>query len=105
VNGVLLCVDVGWEAPIVAVVLEEMGVGLAVGEVVDGDDLKPIAVVVADRLEDLPADASEAVDADLRAHATPSLVKHAAGQRLLCVKTCRGTRLLGREASPCPELA
>ena len=55
-------------AAVVGVVLEEMGVGVGVGEVVDRDDFEVIAVEVEHALEHLPPDAAEAVDADFGRH-------------------------------------
>ena len=45
-----------------AVVLEQPGVGLGVGEVVDADQLEPAIGPLEDRPGDQPADAAEAVD-------------------------------------------
>ena len=56
------------EAAVGAVVLEQVRVGLVVDEVVDRDDFQLVAVPLLDRLEDLPSDAAEAVDADARHH-------------------------------------
>ena len=65
-DGVGLRPHLAREAPVVAVVLEQVGVGLCVGEVVDRDHLQRIGVVVQHGLERLAPDASEAVDADSR---------------------------------------
>ena len=50
------------------VVLEQEGVHLGVDEVVDGDDLDIGVALGCDRLERLPADAAEPVDADPGRH-------------------------------------
>ena len=53
------------EATVVGVVAEEMRVGGRVDEVVDRHDVELVAVALEHRLEHLPADAAESVDADL----------------------------------------
>ena len=54
--------DLAREAPVDAVALEQPGVGLGVGEVVDRDQLEPAIGPLEDRARDQPADAAEAVD-------------------------------------------
>ena len=49
-----------------AVVLEQPGIGLGVGEVVDADQLEPAVGPLEDRAGDQPADAAEAVDCNSR---------------------------------------
>ncbi len=56
------------EAPVGRVVLEEVSHRLQVADVVYGDDLELGGVLVANRLEDLAADAAEPVDSDFRGH-------------------------------------
>ena len=53
------------ELAVNAVVLEQPGVGLGVGEVVDADQLEPAVGPLEDRPGDQPADPAEAVDCDL----------------------------------------
>ncbi len=53
------------EMPMDAVVLEQPGVGLGVGEIVDADQLEPAIGPLEDRASDQPADAAEAVDCNL----------------------------------------
>ena len=55
-------------AAVVSVVLEQMSVGLGVGQIIDGDDVEVVAVKVEHALEDLSTDAAEAVDANVRGH-------------------------------------
>ena len=54
------------ELAVDAVVLEQPGVGLGVGEVVDADQLEPAVGPLEDRAGDQPADAAEAVDCNFR---------------------------------------
>src|SRR4029453_6162888 len=56
------------ETAVVCVVLEEVGHNLPVSHVVDRDDVDPVRIVLAYRAVDLPADPSEAVDADSDRH-------------------------------------
>ena len=65
-DGVGLRPHLAREAPVVAVVLEQVGVGLRVGEVVDRHHLQRVGVVVQHGLERLAPDAPEAVNADSR---------------------------------------
>ena len=50
------------ELAVDAVVLEQPGIGLGVGEVVDADQLEPAIGPLEDRARDEAADAAEAVD-------------------------------------------
>ena len=59
--------DLTFVVAVVGVVLEEVGVHLRVGEIVHRDDLE-LRVPLEDRLQELPADASETVDADAHTH-------------------------------------
>ena len=52
------------ELAVDAVVLEQPGVGLGVGEVVDADQLQPAVGPLEDRAGDQAADAAESVDGD-----------------------------------------
>ncbi len=62
--------DVGLEVPEHRVVLQQVRERVGVREVVDRDE---VDVVVAERRpQDVPADATEAVDADLDCHELPS---------------------------------
>ena len=56
--------DVAWELAVNAVVLEQPGIGLGIGEVVDADQLEPAVRALEDRSGDQPADAAESVDGD-----------------------------------------
>jgi hypothetical protein len=60
--------DVTGEGPIRRVVLQKVGVGLCVGQVVDGDDVQLVRVQVVNSFVDLPADAAEAVNAYADGH-------------------------------------
>ena len=51
------------EAAVGGVVAEEVGVGRGVGNIVDRDDLDVVGMPLQDRLQALPADAAESVDA------------------------------------------
>ena len=55
-------VDLAREDAVDAVALEQPGIGLRVGEVVDRDQLEPAVRPLEDRARDEAADASEAVD-------------------------------------------
>ena len=55
-------VDFAREGAVDAVALEQQGVGLGVGEIVDRDQLEPAVGPLEDRARDEAADAAEAVD-------------------------------------------
>ena len=61
---VALGADLAGELAVDAVALEQHGVGLGVGEVVDRDQLEVMVVALEDGAGDQPADAAEAVDGD-----------------------------------------
>ena len=63
-DGVALGLDVARELAVDAIVLEQPGVGLGVGEIVDADQLQPAVGPLKDRAGDQPADAAESVDGD-----------------------------------------
>ena len=61
------------EGPVVGIVLQEMGVGLGVDEVVNGRHLQGGGMVLIDSPKDLAPDAPEPVDAILVVAITPLL--------------------------------
>src|SRR5206468_677641 len=63
-NGIALGSDVTRKLAVDAVVLEQPGVGLGIGEVVDADELEPAIGPLEDRACDQPADAAKTVDCD-----------------------------------------
>ena len=63
------CLHGAVETPVVAVVLQEVGVGHGVDEVVDSDDLEVVSVTLADGTKHLPSNASETINAYSRCHA------------------------------------
>jgi hypothetical protein len=67
-EAALAHLDRALEAAVVAVVLEQVGVGLVVHQVVDGDDFQLVRVAFPDRFQDLPPNPAEAVDADAHCH-------------------------------------
>ena len=76
----------GPEGAVDAVVFQEVGEGLRVREVVDGDDLDVRHLPLVERAEDTASNPSEAVDADLDCH--DSFVAPCATRN---AKTCRFT--------------
>ena len=67
------------ERAVVAVVLQQVGVGLGVGEIVEGDDFDlAVGVALLDGAEGDAADAAEAVDADANCHM--NLLVHSRGR-------------------------
>ena len=66
-------------AAVVRVVFQQVRVGLRIDKIVDGDDFKLIAMSLLDRLQYLPSDAAEAVDADFRDHVV--VLSSSAGRR------------------------
>ena len=67
-QGVLLSLHGAREAAVGGVVLEQVGVGLGVGQVVDRHDLQLVRVALHDGAQGLAPDASEAVDPDPSSH-------------------------------------
>ena len=53
---------------VVAVVLEQVGVGRGVEQIVDGHDLDVVGMAVEERLEDLAPDPAKAIDAYAYCH-------------------------------------
>ena len=91
--------DVPLERTVVGVELEEMGVRLGVGEVVEGDDLH--VAVEAELLVDGPVgeatDAAETVDADADGHRqTPGAWRRGGGAPRVGTASCDGCRNGGR---------
>ena len=60
--------DRAGELPVVAVILEEVGVGLHVGQVVDGNHVKLTTVLFKKGLVDLATDAAKTIDCNTRCH-------------------------------------
>ena len=56
------------ERAVVAVVLEQMGVGVDVAQVVDGDQVELARVALEQRLGHLAADAAKPVDRNFHSH-------------------------------------
>ena len=76
------------ELAVDAVVLEQPGIGLGVGEIVDADQLEPAVGPLEDRPGDQPADTAEAVDCNSR---------HAISLCFMTFEDASGD-LIGREA-------
>src|SRR5260370_239077 len=68
------------ETAVGRVVAEQVGVGLGVGDVVDGDYLDIAKVPLQRRLEGLASDAPEAVDADACSHRVATSCKQLLGK-------------------------
>ena len=61
-------------ASVVGVVLEEVGVGLGVREIVDGYDFELVGMSLEYGAGDLPSDPAEAVNADPGGHSVPPIM-------------------------------
>ena len=97
-DGSVAGADVAGERAVVAVVLQQVGVCLGVGQVVDGYYLERVRVEVVDRLEYLAADASESVDAYLYCH-LGCLLTQVAGRHPSVYRQANGE---GKEREPAP---
>ena len=91
--------DLGAEAAHDRVVLEQVGHGADVAEVVDGDDLD-VGTLGVDRPEEAPSDAPEPVDADSNGHDQPPCCVALAQRPAPVRPRCSTTRSFsGREPS------
>ena len=66
-DGVLVVADLSGETAQDGVVLQEVGQGLGVGEVVDGDDLE-VSALILESAEEVAANAAESIDTNLDGH-------------------------------------
>ena len=66
-DGVIVVTDLTGETTHDGVVLQEVGQGLGVGEVVDGDDLE-VSTLLSEGAEKVAANAAKTVDTNLNGH-------------------------------------